>query len=496
MDVSCFLPHLVIESLASYPGEHDATFRVDMLAEFWASIKPDDPCLVSLLKETCIKRKDLDMTIPLLVHGDGVEYLENDSLEVQSFGPLLATGDSLSTLFLMCAYPYSSTVKPPKSKSKDSIVVDEFSTWKNISKWFSWSFTALQTGCHPTVGPDGEALTNPTMVKLAGKPFKYKYVIWAISGDHEHHSNHFRLPHWRKDQWCWNCDCSHLRKSGFEFSPTKRKWVERTVEEELETRRSNHNIFKIPGITVFNVAHDPLHVLYNHGILSHFYGSCLHMLLFEGPGRQRMSAQERLAIVLQRLQSFYQKNHSESRLTNLQMSMILPDTDASHKHYPHLKAKAAETKHMTAFMVELLAQAQDGSVQAKQRLNAAVAIHDFCMLLDKAGVVPTNAQATQARDTMNVFLHNYCALRAWAKSNDMMLFHVVPKFHMAWHMAQQFKFLNQRISWTFKTEDYVGKISKLAHGCTYGISRMNVSSSICSKYRWYLHLMLSRGFVQ
>ena len=89
------------------------------------------------------------MTIPLLVHGDGVEYLENDSLEVQSFGPLLATGDSLSTLFLMCAYPYSSTVKPPKSKSKDSIVVDEFSTWKNISKWFSWSFTALQTGCNP-----------------------------------------------------------------------------------------------------------------------------------------------------------------------------------------------------------------------------------------------------------------------------------------------------------------------------------------------------------
>ena len=136
MDVSCFLPHLVIESLASYPGEHDATFRVYMLAKFWASIKPDDPCLVSLLKESCINRKDLDMTIPFLVHGDGVEYLENDSLEVQSFGPLLATGDSLSTLFLMCAYPYSSTVKPPKSKTKDGIVVDEFSTWKTSATGF------------------------------------------------------------------------------------------------------------------------------------------------------------------------------------------------------------------------------------------------------------------------------------------------------------------------------------------------------------------------
>jgi hypothetical protein len=102
--------------------------------------------------------------------------------------------------------------------------------------------------------------------------------------------------------------------------------------------------------------------------------------------------------------------------------MILPDTDAPHKHYPHLKAKAAETKHMTAFMVELMALAQDGSAQAKQRLNAAVAIHDFCKLLDESGVAPTSAHATQARDAMQVFLTNYCALNAWAKSKNKMLF--------------------------------------------------------------------------
>jgi hypothetical protein len=141
MDISCFLPHLVIESLSSYAGEHDATFRVDLLADFWASIRPDDPCLVALLKETCIQRKDLNMTIPLLIHGDGVEYLENDSLEVQSFGPLLTTsGNSLSTLFLMCAYPYSCTVKPPKSSH--GVSVKDYSTWVNISKWLSWSFIA------------------------------------------------------------------------------------------------------------------------------------------------------------------------------------------------------------------------------------------------------------------------------------------------------------------------------------------------------------------
>jgi hypothetical protein len=217
------------------------------------------------------------------------------------------------------------------------------------------------------------------------------------------------------------------------------------------------------------------------------------MLLYSGPGRQTMSAHERLAIVWQRLQCFYEKNHTESRLTNLKLSMIVPDIDAPHKFFPQLKTKAAETKHLIAFMVELMQQADDGSVQARQKLAAAIAIQKFCNLLDLAGAVPTNAQATEARSTMQDFLLNYRALHDWAKESSRMLFHLVPKFHMAWHMAQQFSFLNPRLSWTFKAEDYVGKVSKLAHGCTFGTSRMNVSSSICSKYRWFMHLRLCRG---
>ena len=82
---------------------------------------------------------------------------------------------------------------------------------------------------------------------------------------------------------------------------------------------------------------------------------------------------------------------------------------------------------MTAFMIELTQQVQDGSVQAKQRFDTAVAIHAFCQLLDKSGALPTSAQATQARDTVKVLLQNFCSLHDWAKSSNIMLFHVVPK---------------------------------------------------------------------
>lgn len=267
MDVSCFLPHLVIESLSSYGAEHDSIFRVDLLQHFWSAIKEDDPCLLALFAETDITREDLNMTIPLLIHGDGVEYLENDSLEVQSFGPLLGSASSFDTLFLMCAYPYSCTVKQARTTSPAKV---DASTWGPISKWFTWSFAAMLKGIHPSEGPDGEALQHPLLRQYAGKPFKYRYVVWSISGDHEHHSNHYKLPHWKSNKWCWNCDCSHLDKSGYDFKPCSRKWIERTVEQELESRISKHSIFKIPGVTAFNVGHDPLHVLYTHGILSHF----------------------------------------------------------------------------------------------------------------------------------------------------------------------------------------------------------------------------------
>ena len=97
--VSCFLPHLVIDSLSHYQCEHDAVFRVGLLERFWNSVRPNDPKLVALFAETSITHDELKSVVPLLVHGDGVEYLENDSLEVQSFGPLLGSGESLDCFF-------------------------------------------------------------------------------------------------------------------------------------------------------------------------------------------------------------------------------------------------------------------------------------------------------------------------------------------------------------------------------------------------------------
>ena len=54
-------------------------------------------------KEDCKSYK----YIPFIVHGDGVEFVDDDSLEVFNMGPLLGTGDSMDCMFLSGVWPSS-----------------------------------------------------------------------------------------------------------------------------------------------------------------------------------------------------------------------------------------------------------------------------------------------------------------------------------------------------------------------------------------------------
>ena len=93
-----------------------------------------------------------DLNIPLFIHGDGVDYANNDNLMVFSFGCLEAP-------------------------------------WEVIWKHLHWSFQALADGRHPSKGPDGKPLEKGSVFyHLKGQllhPIGLKGVIWSIIGDHE-----------------------------------------------------------------------------------------------------------------------------------------------------------------------------------------------------------------------------------------------------------------------------------------------------------------------
>jgi hypothetical protein len=113
-------------------------------------------------------------TVPLFVHGDGVEFQSRDSLMVWSFGSMLSLFGSLDKHFLVAVFPKSCTSK---------------TTWDNLWKWIAWSFKALLQGTHPEVDPDGLPFRSGSQFDLAkGKPLtstSMKGAIWSIQGDGE-----------------------------------------------------------------------------------------------------------------------------------------------------------------------------------------------------------------------------------------------------------------------------------------------------------------------
>ena len=77
-----FDPSLLLQGLGAY-DEFDHIMRTDLVETFWAGVKADDPKLRYLLSEQPgLEREDLNQIIPLFLHGDKAEYVNDDSIMI------------------------------------------------------------------------------------------------------------------------------------------------------------------------------------------------------------------------------------------------------------------------------------------------------------------------------------------------------------------------------------------------------------------------------
>ena len=86
----------------------------------------------------------------------------------------------------------------------------------------------------------------------------------------------------------------------------------------------------------------------------------------------------------------------------------------------------------------------------------------------------------------------YSKLSGKAQKERKKLWSEVYKFHHFWHQAQQARYMNSRKFWTYMSEDFVGKISKLAHSLLHGAKPWMVPGKIAQKYRLAMHYWLRR----
>eukprot|EP00974_Lingulodinium_polyedra_P113859 11023947-Lingulodinium_polyedra.AAC.1 len=110
-----------------------------------------------------------------------------------------------------------------------------------------------------------------------------------------------------------------------------------------------------------------------------------------------------------------------------------------------------------------------------------------------AGMAKTSEEFAVFQRASESFLSSYTDLSKKSADMDQYRFNIVPKFHYMNHLVQQSQHINAKLVWCYGGEDFVGRISSLAHSCTRGTAAHLVEPKLAGKYRIAMHLKWSRG---
>lgn len=164
--------------------------------------------------------------------------------------------------------------------------------------------------------------------------------------------------------------------------------------------------------------------------------------------------------------------------------------------YPSLNTKGGETKHLLPALCWVMSLLDDGSELHRQILVALVALNKFVIIVDHTDWVPTARESDRLLRYATRFLSAYEWLSNWAEAENRMLFKIVPKFHTFHHLAIKARWLSPKLCWCFKAEDYVGKISKIAASCIFGLKATKLSIKLMDKWLLMFHFRITRPVIR
>lgn len=484
-DMGIMEPHLWIAALADH-AESEPLLGLSCAEEFWNSVSPNDPKLLAAGGHPMLQVAGWkELFIPLWLHGDGVEYSENDSLQVYTCGSCLTSSNSMLTMLYISSFVKSVTCV---------MAAHGADTWNEAWVIINWSFQALWEGKHPITDAFGEPWPiGSKHAALAGQQIcnGKRFCVWNLTGDLEYFANTLGMSHWRSHEFCWCCNVSKVDLNrNWKINWHGRGWALRDPLLFHMVSRKSHGVFQLPGVTSWNVCFDSLHVIDNKGIGSHIAGSVLHDMVYTNqPGQ---SPQNRLAAIWRRSQEIYDALAVPSRLTSLQLSM-LNDPSKPHATYPALHAKAADCRHFIPVLAQIALEQHDGSEASSHRVSVLKHLARFHAICDEEGQFMSTGASQDCLVEMEGVLSHYAWLHWTAESAGRLLYNMVPKFHYAWHLAYDARWMNPRFKWTYKAESWIGHVSHIGSSCAHGTRVTKISVPLGYKYRLYVYVRLSRS---
>ena len=128
----------MLKEVADY-DDFDRVMGTDLVWTCWANVHPDDPRLLTLMVDNPdLRSEDIRKLVPLYIHGDHVQFVNDDSTKVWHMASIYTTTSSIFSGLLLVACPKRVEVKSTQGKE---------GTWDPVWRghWLP-SFTSCPSG--------------------------------------------------------------------------------------------------------------------------------------------------------------------------------------------------------------------------------------------------------------------------------------------------------------------------------------------------------------
>ena len=286
------------------------------------------------------------ITAALGLHGDGVPFLNAQSVEVYSWN-FVSLPQAERVLFCCLEKRYLCRCGCGGRHTLNALM-----------RVFVWNMKVLCLSVNPSSRHDGSewSPSDKNRKKKGGVKLGFRVCWEQLRGDWAFFKQLFGTQGWASKSICWRCEANRSTHPFWDFkaSAAWRKTKRNTAMFMKEMYKNTGDLlcvlFQCPGWSIDIIAIDVLHTCdlgtSQDALENLFYEALDNKIVC--PGR---SKDDRLQSLWMKIKEYYRKYTPTTRISNLTMGMV----KASHKKAPRFRAKGTETRHLIAFGV-ILAQ--------------------------------------------------------------------------------------------------------------------------------------------
>jgi hypothetical protein len=396
-----------------------------------------------IIYETSKTLIDVENTSPCYLHADGAPTTKHDGLFTISYGSVVAKG---STKFSRNVF----------TVVKKSGLVD--GTLEGLFTYFAWACNALTLGVLPALDWCGKVRADAG--RIIGDGVKKLAVIF-LKGDWEFFVQVMKFPTWTQvPNMCWICNASPNGALSWCLQAWRHtiRTHQSYVAEQVALGLELPILFNIHTLILEGVLIDTLHAA-DQGMTSHLVANVFVEVMALGHWGNNQA--DRCTGLAAALKAWYGQNKWANKIQGkLTYVRIKVSSD-----WPVLKAKAAATRHITHFALELAIRYDSGSIHDRRRLAVCTLLVRFYEIINHKGMFLPQELRDELESIPKQFFAIYLLLADEALTARIKAWKMVPKFHIFTHLCELQSFINPGFMWCYADEDLQRWVKEVALSC-------------------------------